>query len=286
MPQIKNILFPVDFSDRTCKAAPFVVAFMKRFDAKATLLHVVEPVPYGAYAEAAPIGLDLDALQEEAQAYLERALVKQFENLPVKRVVEIGFAADVVTRFAESDGADLIMMPTHGYGPFRSFLLGSIVAKVLHDARCPVWTATHTEDPGPKEHLACRAVMCAVDGSDHSLGVIHWAAQFAKDAGASLRLVHVIPGPGEWMGRPDPAFEQELKKQARVMVEKLLVSAGMDVPICIAVGDVAPTIRKEASAHSADALIIGRGVLHETLGRLRAHSYQIIRTAPCPVISV
>ena len=56
--------------------------------------------------------------------------------------------------------------------------------------------------------------------------------------------------------------------------------------IGIGVGDIAATIKKEAIGHGADALIIGRGILHETLGRLRAHSYQIIRTAPCPVISV
>lgn len=286
MPLINNILFPIDFSDRTCKAAPFVVAFMKRFGAKATLLHVVEPVPYAAYAEAAPVGLDLDGLQADAEAYLARSLVREFENLPVKRAVEIGFAADVVTRFADSDGSDLIMMPTHGYGPFRSFLLGSIVAKVLHDARCPVWTATHTEEAPVKDHMACRSVMCAVDGSDNSLSVLHWASQFARDAGASLRLIHVIPGPGNWIGQTDPDFERELRKQARAMIEKLQVSAGTDVPICVGVGDIAPTIKKEATAHAVDALIIGRGTLHEKLGRLRAHSYQIIRTAPCPVISV
>ncbi len=35
---------------------------------------------------------------------------------------------------------DLIMMPTHGGRHFRSLLIGSVTAKVLHDVRCPVWT--------------------------------------------------------------------------------------------------------------------------------------------------
>ncbi len=285
MPQIKNILFPVDFSDRTCSASSFVVAFMKRFKAKATLLHVVEPMPYAAYAVEAP--MDLDTLQSDAQAYLERSLIREFEGLPVKRVAKIGLAEEVITRFADSDGSDLIMMPTHGYGPFRSFLLGSVASKVLHDAGCPVWTATHTEEPPLRQHLSCQNVLCALDGSDNGLSVLRWAAEFTKDTGASLRLVHVIPGPGEWMGRtPDVDFEEELRKQARSMIEKLVSSAGIDAPICIGVGDVGPTIKKEAIAHGADALIIGRGTLREKLGRLRAHSYQIVRSAPCPVISV
>jgi nucleotide-binding universal stress UspA family protein len=287
MPQIKNILFPVDFSDRTCSASSFVVSFMKRFSAKATLLHVVEPVPYAAYAVETPMVVDLEALQSDAQEYLERSLIREFEGLPVKRVVEVGEAAEVITRFAESDNSDLIMMPTHGYGPFRRFLLGSVASKVLHDARCPVWTAAHAEEPPLKQHVSCRSVLCAVDGSDNSLSVLQWASEFAKDAEATLRLVHVIPGPGEWLGRTvDVDFEGELRKQARTMIEKLANSAGIDAPICIGVGDIGPTIKKEAVGHGADLVIIGRGTLHEKLGRLRAHSYQIVRTAPCPVISV
>jgi hypothetical protein len=34
----------------------------------------------------------------------------------------------------------MILMPTHGYGPFRQMLLGSVTAKVLHDSKCPVLT--------------------------------------------------------------------------------------------------------------------------------------------------
>jgi nucleotide-binding universal stress UspA family protein len=38
------------------------------------------------------------------------------------------------------------MMATHGTGLFRSLLIGSVTAKVLHDARCPVWIATRAEE--------------------------------------------------------------------------------------------------------------------------------------------
>lgn len=293
MPKIKNILFPVDFSERACGAAPFVAAFMNRFGAKATLLHVVEPMPYVGYADGgpmmggAPMAVDLEALQAEAQVYLAQSLLKEFEKLPVKRVVEIGNAAETIIRFAESDASDLIMMPTHGYGPFRSLLLGSVASKVLHDAWCPVWTATHTKAPPAKNHLPCGSVLCAVDGSDNSLSVLQWAADFAKQAGALMRVLHVIPGPGEWINRTlDIDLEKELRRRARTMIEKLQVAAGIDVPICINVGELATTIEDEVKAHETDALIIGRGALHKKLGRLRAHSYQIIRTAPCPVISV
>jgi nucleotide-binding universal stress UspA family protein len=39
-------------------------------------------------------------------------------------------------------------------------------------------------------------------------------------------------------------------------------------------------------AEQADLVIIGRGHADRALGRLRSHTYNIIRNAPCPVISV
>jgi nucleotide-binding universal stress UspA family protein len=49
-------------------------------------------------------------------------------------VVLQGDPARQFVDFAHSSNTDLIVMPTHGYGQFRQFILGSITAKVLHDA--------------------------------------------------------------------------------------------------------------------------------------------------------
>jgi universal stress protein A len=285
MSKIKNVLFPVDFSDRAATSAPFVTAVMRNFGAKATLLHAVEPIPYAAYAEGVPVGLDIDTMQSDGEALLSGWHIEEFKDS--RRIVEIGTAADVIVKFAECDKSDLIMMATHGYGPFRSVLLGSVAFKVLHHSQCPVWTAAHTAEPPMAKHLELKSVMCAVDRSEHSIEVVNWARDFARDANASLRLVHVIAGSGDWPGISiDRDFEQDMRKHARAMVEKLQASAGIEGPICIGAGDIAETITREAVDHGADVLVIGRGLLHKHLGRLRAHSYQIIHSAPCPVISV
>jgi nucleotide-binding universal stress UspA family protein len=52
------------------------------------------------------------------------------------------------------------------------------------------------------------------------------------------------------------------------------------------VGEIAGAVRAEAERHNSDLIIIGRGLLHETLGRLRSHALGIIRQSPCPVLSV
>ncbi len=213
---IKNILFPIDFSERCCGAAPFVQAMAGRFGSRVTLMTVMYPFWQTGMADpAAAAALDLDELKGNMEIRLSGAFEKELSGIPVQRVVEIGEPAEVITRFAQAEGVDLIMMPTHGYGPFRSLLLGSITAKVLHDAECPVWTATHVEEPPARDHLACRNVLCAIDGTPKSAPLMEWAARFAKDSGAALRFVHAVSGVAGWPDRQlDPEFEESLRKDA------------------------------------------------------------------------
>jgi nucleotide-binding universal stress UspA family protein len=49
-------------------------------------------------------------------------------------------SAHPIVEHTQQSSDTLIMMPTRGYAPFRSLLLGSVTAMVLLDAPCPVWT--------------------------------------------------------------------------------------------------------------------------------------------------
>jgi len=68
-----------------------------------------------------------------------------------------------IIQYAENNAVDLIMMPTHGYGPFRSLLLGSTAAKVLHDAHCPVWTSAHIEETPLEARTEIHNILCAIE---------------------------------------------------------------------------------------------------------------------------
>jgi len=285
---IKNILFPIDFSERSCGAAPFVRAMAERFGARITLMSAVSPFWQAAYGDlSSSMVVDFEELRRDLDARLSGAFTKEFDGLKVDRVAEIGDPAEVITRYAHTQGADLIMMPTHGYGPFRSLLLGSVTAKVLHDAECPVWTATHMEDPPSLHHVAGRNILCAIDATPRSSALMHWAAEYAKVNGATLRLVHVVSGIQGWPERQlDREFEEALRAQARETIDKLQASMTLKAPLCVAVGEIAGAVREEAERHNSDLIVIGRGLLHQAMGRLRTHAYGIIRQAPCPVLSV
>ena len=56
--------------------------------------------------------------------------------------------------------------------------------------------------------------------------------------------------------------------------------------MCLLGGSVSRAVQQAAIGHDADLIVIGRGVIQKTLGRLRSGAYSIIREAPCPVISI
>jgi nucleotide-binding universal stress UspA family protein len=285
MSSFKHILFPIDFSERCCGAVPFVEKMASHYHAKVTLISVAQPF-YASGLAGAPI-IEPQLLLKDVKSRLDASLAHDFANVEVDRVAALGDPASVIADYVRSHRIDLVMMPSHGYGPFRQLLLGSVTSKVLHDLDCPVWTTAHTEEDPDHGHLDLRKILCAVDGLPESAGLMRWAAAFSKDVGATLRIVHAVPGMEAWPERQmDLDLEVYLQNTARRSIEEMAASAGIDPTIAVAIGNVADSVASEAARVQADLLVIGRGVIRGTLGRLRTHSYGIIRLSPCPVMSV
>jgi nucleotide-binding universal stress UspA family protein len=274
----KKILFPVDFSERSVGASRFVEALAGRFDAELVLLHVAELVPY--------YGLP------ESMHYLEKQLAEfrqdQLRNFRVRRILEKGDdAAERILELSRSENVDLIMMPSHGYGPYRRFILGSVTAKVLHDADCAVWTGVHLAEAPPLEDLGIRRMVCALDLNPQSGRVLGWAKQIAAEYQSAIHVVHATPA---YETRParyfDADLRAELAAEAEGMVRKLMETEGVEAEVDVQGGEVAHVVSCAAQRLHADLVVIGRGVESGLVGRLRANAYSIIRQSPCPVISV
>lgn len=285
MPNIKHIVFPVDFSERSAAAVPFVAETARRYGAKITLVAVASPNYLGGF-EGVPM-IDPQVILDDLKCQLDDAYVKDFVGLNVDRMAILGDPAHAISDFVAANKVDLVMMPTHGYGPFRQLLLGSVTAKVLHDVHVPVWTMAHSEQAPDHSDLDMRRIVCAVDATPASVELMRWAAGLCTKLGATLRLVHAVPGIEAWPDRQlDQEFQEALRENARRNIQDLEKAANIDVPLCVAVGSVPDVVREEALQHGADLVLIGRGALQETMGQLRTHSYGIIRQAPCPVLSV
>jgi nucleotide-binding universal stress UspA family protein len=285
MATIKHILFPFDFSQQGVLAAPFVRAAAQRLQAQVTLLGVVPPVWDVPVAGMPAVMVDTAAMERGMELRLEKALTKELEGLDIQRETRAGDPALQITEFADENRADLIMMPTHGCGLFRSLLIGSVTSKVLHDAKCPVWTATHAEEQ--RSPATPRVILCAVDGTAKTPALMQWAAGYARQMGSSLRLLHVVPRISDWLAlQEERELQEQVRDEARAKLEAHTLSAGVDAPVRIAVGSVSTTVTEEARQEGADLVIIGRGTLQAPFGRLRTHAYGIVQAAPCPVLSV
>jgi nucleotide-binding universal stress UspA family protein len=282
MRPIKHILFPFDFSARANATVPYVDWMARRFAAKITLLTTLPSAWDFGFTGPDPETADLQALTEK----LQHALVDKFAGLTVDRITLHGDPAMRIVDFAHIKDVGLIMMPTHGWGSFRGLLLGSVTAKVLHDAQCPVWTAAHIETP-LNSPGAIQNIVCAIDDTPGSEELMRWAAAFASSTGARLHLIHSAMSISDWASlKSEQALQEEVRQAALANAEMRRKAAGVDAPLRVVVGDPAEAIRDEALRNNADLVILGRGVLHETLGRLRTNAYAIIRRVPCAALSV
>ena len=286
---MRHILFPYDFSRQGQLAARYVRTFARQFGARVTMLSVVPPV--NVAVPAAMGGGALHAGEQSADwkralaCQLSRALVEELGDVDVERVADCGDAALRVADFAHNRDVDLVMMPTHGLGVYRRLLAGSVTSKVLHDVRCPVWTAAHADVQRAPE--IPRSILCAVDATTEGVSLLQYAALFSKRIGATLSVLHVVEPVSDW---PSLARERELQDDVRETaskaVESMLTSAGVDAKSRVVVGGIVARAADAAREEKADLVIVGRGAIGEPFGRIRTHAFGIIEQAPCPVLSV
>ena len=291
MTLLERILLPVDFSDRSVGAAHYIEALAARHDCEIHLVHVSTPLSYELSALDVGGTVISDLNQDRSADLLEQInafLADELKPFRVQRHLLEGDPAKRIVEYAHDHRINLITMPTHGYGLFRRFLLGSVTAKVLHDADCPVWTGVHIEDAPSPDKIHVRKVMVAIDlCPGQALKAMSWGAQFAESFGAELVIAHAYPSlegrSGEYF---DPNWRNYFTNVAAEEINKMQGKLGLHAEAILESGDVPHVVCNLAQLHSADVLVIGRGSAAGMFGRLRANAYAIIRQSPCPVVSV
>lgn len=141
--QIKTILVPVDFSRFSDHALDYAIAFAKDFGAEIHLLKVAAPVSMPQYLEelvsshAELFSVEADDSVARLGELKERC---RASGVKVEAHLASGEVSETIAATAESIGADLIIMGTHGRTGLTHALLGSVAEKTLKSAKCPVLT--------------------------------------------------------------------------------------------------------------------------------------------------
>lgn len=292
MTEFQRILFPVDFSPICIASIPAVKDMVQHYKARLALLHVVE-IPlswYGSMNSALPE--DWNILEQAFQAGEKRLTdfaAEQFSDLSEQGRLETfcdkGDPANAIISLAEESKPDLIMMPTHGYGPFRSFLLGGTTTRVLHRAPCPLWTSAHSE--AAAKHPGIRKVICAVNLKTQRIDLIQSTVAIAQKFSAEAALVSCVTpqalGPSAMVGAD---FDRYITETSKSEMAELQQQAGANLKAYVETGDITDVVQAAAQDFGADLIVIGRGSAQKPLGRLTSHAYGIIRNASCPVLSL
>lgn len=138
MADYRQILVAVDFSTESRVVVNKALDIARRNNAGLSLIHVVEYTG-SVYAGDIPLPEDLELdqrLADQAKGQME-AMAAKLGIAESARIVEIGVPKREIVRIAGEQGADLIVIGSHGRHGLQ-LLLGSTANGVLHLAKCDV----------------------------------------------------------------------------------------------------------------------------------------------------
>jgi universal stress protein A len=139
MKEYQHILLAVDFSEQGDYVAEKARSLAYRYQAKLSMIHVLDNIPMPDTNYGAVIPLDQDSsydLLETEKAKLMR-LGDQLAVDLANRWLVWGVPKQEIIHIADQEQADLIVVGSHGRHGL-ALLLGSTANSVLHYARCDV----------------------------------------------------------------------------------------------------------------------------------------------------
>lgn len=142
----QHILLATDGSPASDKAARLAVSLAREQHARLTAVYVVDPYPFLGISDTNPLGMPayLAAAQRhaaEAHARVEALCEQGDPEVPLELLlVEDAAAAKGILQTASDQGADLIVLGSHGRSGWPQ-LLGGVVSKLASVSPVPVLIA-------------------------------------------------------------------------------------------------------------------------------------------------
>jgi nucleotide-binding universal stress UspA family protein len=141
MSTFEKILSPIDFSDPSQAALETAASLAKQFGAELLLVHIVPAIPdLPSTVSILKEGQYDDSLHKAAATRLSE-MAQKLTQSGIKTESAIGTANDTameIIRQADDNGADLIVIATHGLTGLHQLVFGSVTEKVLRESQVPV----------------------------------------------------------------------------------------------------------------------------------------------------
>lgn len=152
VPTFTKILAATDFSDDSNHALSYAVELAQKFSAEVIVLHVDQPLAPVMVSDLNP-GLDVGAMGRIAEEQrlaalreLDQTTARLRESgIKSRGLLKVGAPFLEIISTAQAEGADLIVMGTHGRTGLVHVLMGSVAERVVRKAHCAVLTVRHPD---------------------------------------------------------------------------------------------------------------------------------------------
>ena len=199
---VRSILVPLDGSPFGEHALPLALDLARKAKVSIHLMQVL--LPPGSFAPETPFG---DSVLAQRLSDQQKAAQQGYLDTVARRLTAAGVPGvqswlldgdipGMIRKQAETVGADLVVMTTHGRGMFARFWLGSVADELVRSSHVPLLLlhpAEETADlekPPPLKHI-----LLPLDGSALSERIIPPALALGGLTGADFTLAQVVRPP-------------------------------------------------------------------------------------------
>lgn len=290
---VETILVATDFSEDAAAALDWAATVARERGARIVLAHSAMIT-----APAAPEFIRLDGrFYGEMRAIAKKRLDDLAEGfrkagLPVEAELLAEPVVASILSLAERCSADVIVAGTRGLTGWKRLVLGSVAARLIRHAQCPVVTL-HSADA--KRHRPVRKILIATDFSEDAALAADAAARVLGEGGSDRKLVllHVYHYPVVLSHEAPPAVASSVEEVVESAGHQLAAIAARicreDVNVEFLVDQGLPSQAIIDQARRIDADLIAMG----TQGRsgidrlfIGSTAERVLSAAPCPVLTV
>jgi nucleotide-binding universal stress UspA family protein len=139
MEKVKKILIPTDGSDCSLRAAAFGISLAKILGADIFAIYAVNIIILEELKRSSEEKDVEKELKEKGERYLNYVVkLAEKEGLKAEAILAKGEPYDQIVHNAKTKRVDLIVMGTYGRRGTKRILIGSVTARVIEYAPCPV----------------------------------------------------------------------------------------------------------------------------------------------------
>lgn len=296
--KIKNVLVPIDFSERSLEAFETALSLTKRTGAELHLVHVYEPDLPLTTVMAMPIALPPVQVAQGVRRHLKDVAKKHGVELRPGNTHAIeGRPYEEVCRIAREQKIDLIVVATQGNTGVKHLLLGSTAERIVRYSPCPVLVVHPKARNGKsgRPDLMFNRILVPIDFSNCSLKGLEYAKTLAKQFGSKLVLLNSVVfqyyvTSDEYARYNLPLLMQQAENASRRQMRDLIEKTdweGIQVSPSLQIGHAGQQICAAAAGHHADLIVTSThgttGFKHILVGSTAEY---VVRHATCPVLVI